>query len=146
MDRLNQLQTLLTDYVNTVDDVMRKRKPGEGILGMGGGPQDHPCHEQFDRQVQDMVQQWTAEPLSTNETVQLTACLLSSEDMGHGMQCAQLMLVAVQRHALSLIPMLSAAEAKRLLDGYTHRYPLFKRFPAQTEVIKALKKQCAQGH
>lgn len=138
---LTQLKKLLTEYVATVDELIRKRKPGEGILGMGNGPQDHPCHGQFDEQVQALIAQAVSSTLSAEKAMQIVSCLLDSEDMGHGVQCAQLMLIAMQRHCLPLIPKLSAADAKKLLDGYCSRYTVFKRFPAQKEIIKALKQQ-----
>lgn len=141
MERLTQLQALLTDYVATVDDVMRTRKLGDGLFGAPGGPKDHPCHEQLDQAAQAMIAQFAAETLTAAEAAALSERLLTSEDLGHGVPCAQLMLMAVQRYCLPLIPMLTAADAKRLLDAYSRRYPPFNRFPAQTEVIKALKKQ-----
>lgn len=141
MNRTEQLEVLFTDYVAQVTELVRKRKLTEGILGMGGGPQDHPCHEAFDKQVEAQVQLLLGAELSPAEAAQVAGYLLNDEDVPCTAQCARLMLIAVQRHTMPLIPLLDPEDARQLLTRYTARYPRLKQFPAQKQVIEALKRQ-----
>lgn len=142
--QLDALETLFQTYLAEVDELFRKRKLGDGILGSGGGPQTHPCHERFDNEVGQAIAQLTTDVLSAEDTAQIVSFLLHDEALGHGLECSRWMLLAVQRHALPLIPRLSPADAKALLDWYDAAYPRFHRFPAQKEIIKALKNSTAR--
>ena len=76
-----------------------------------------------------------ASPADAAEAVGL---LLRAEDDRPWPMDARWMLVAAQRHALPLIPLLPAAERQGLLLEYRKRYPRFHRLPVQNEILQAL--------
>ena len=52
---LSRLEALYNDYIGTVQELERNRKPGEGLFGMRSGPKDNPCHERFSEDVEKML-------------------------------------------------------------------------------------------
>ena len=140
MEELSSLEHVFEAYLDEVDEVMRRRKPADGILGFGNAPQNDPCHERFDRAVEAQVQRLldAAPDAAVEEAV---GFLLRDEALSRRAECARWMLIAVQRHALALVPLLSAESAGELLREYTARYSWTKRFPTQKQVIDALKRQ-----
>lgn len=141
MEELISLKRLFEAYLDEVDEVMRRRKPADGILGFGNAPQNDPCHERFDRAVEAEVQRLLDASPDAAAAEEAVGFLLRDEALSRRAECARWMLIAVQRHALALIPLLSAESAGALLRQYTARYPWTKRFPAQKQVIDALKRQ-----
>ena len=129
-------------YLDEVDEVMRRKKPGDGIFGAANGPQHHPCHARFDQLVGELTAQLSASSLSAEAAADIVGFLLHDESLDRGVDCARWMLLAVQRHCLPLIPRLSPDDAHSLCTWYEERYPRSMRFPAQEDIIKALRKQC----
>ena len=64
--------------------------------------------------------------------------LLGAEEDRPWPEEARWMLVAAQRHALPVIPLLPGAQRRKLLLEYRKRYPRFRRLPVQDQVLKAL--------
>ncbi len=135
MDCAEKLRGIYADYLAKVDRLLKESKPADGLLGMGKAPQHDACHDWFDQQVAEAVQG------AQGREREVAALLLLGEQKYAAPSCASWMLVAVQRHALPLIPALSGKEAAELLAVYSKTHPFFSRLPMQKEIIAALKKQ-----
>ena len=57
-----------------------------------------------------------------------------------GPEYARLMLVALQRHTLTLIPGVNPEDRKAMAERYRKEWPRIKRLPVQDQVLKALQK------
>ena len=135
MDCAEKLRSLYTEYLDKVDRLLKESKPADGLLGMGKAPQHDACHDWFDQQVAEAVQG------AQGQEREVVAQLLFGEQEYAAPSCASWMLVAVQRHALPLIPALSGKEAAELMSAYGELYSFFSRLPMQKEILAALKKQ-----
>lgn len=140
MELAADLRGIYADYLHEVEALLAQAKPGDGLLGMGNAPQHAPCHEQFDQQVERLVQAQGG-TLAPSDAVEVVELLLRGEKDASAPDCAAWMLIAVQRHSMALIPRLSREEAQRLLAWYTQAYPACQRLPIQKEIIRLLKRQ-----
>lgn len=129
-------------YLQTVQALEAAAAPQDGLLGMGSSPQSDACHEQFDQAVGHFIEQLLP-IVEETDCAALTGLMLESEQRFGGSHCARWMLVAVQRHALPLIPHVPPVQAAALLQHYDRLYPPRLRLPVQKAIGKALK---AQAH
>ena len=141
---LPTLQSETEAYVDFVRELERKRKPGEGIFGLKGGPADNPCHERFDQTVGQLLQDFAArKPASDTVRAVMEALFAAPKKYASSAPaCAYWMLIAVQRHSLPLIDLLSSEGAFALYVRLNQDIPRRERLPVQTEILKKLKKQC----
>lgn len=110
----------------------------DGLFGLGYRIQDDPCHDRLDQQVKQAVDAICAAgpaPADAERAVRL----LLRDDAQTWPEAARLMLRAIQRHSLPLIPLLPPAAAAALLREYAARYKRWDRLPVQQQVYLALK-------
>lgn len=138
-ETLARLQTLTEDYRATVAALEAKRKPGDGLLGLKGGPEDDPCHERFAAEVEGLLKESAATSPTSGEAAAVLAYLLEAPDKQRDSKSAYWMLIAVQGFGMDLIDRLNAADAKALLERFTDRYPRWERLPVQNLILKKLK-------
>ncbi|MBE5803575.1 MAG: hypothetical protein E7316_03585 [Clostridiales bacterium] len=141
MDHTLALRSLIDEYLCQVDQLLRDAKPSDGLLGMGKAPQHDPCHEAFDQQVEACLSSAAAQELSSSEASNLAEILLFSEKLRDVPLCAGWMLIAVHRHCLLLVPLLTAQAAADLYERYRKAYPIHRRLPVQRELLKALQQR-----
>ena len=140
-ERLAELEQAFADYRQELAKCESERKPIDGLFGLGHAVKDDPCHARFDERIAQVVEAIrTAEPSET-ETAEALEILLAREDMQTWPSSAQWMLRAVERHALPLIPFLSPERADAFARKYAARYKPWDRFPAQKQVLLALKQK-----
>lgn len=134
------LEQAFADYRQDLENYEKKRKPTDGLLGLGHSLQNDPCHERLDDRVAQCVRQICALSPSPREAEQVIRLLLRPEDAAWPL-AAQWMLRALERHALPLIPFLSPDDAAQLQKEYASRYKPWDRLPVQKQVLKALKER-----
>ena len=140
MDALAALAQAYQDYRTDLENYERKRKPTDGLFGMGHSLQNDPCHERFDERVEQAVNAICASVPSSEEAKEAVQRLLSEAASAWPL-AAQWMLRALERHALPLIPFLSPDDAAQLQKEYAIRYKPWDRLPVQKQVLKALKER-----
>lgn len=129
-----------SDYRQDIEKCQRKLRPTDGLLGFGHGLKDDACHERFDERIQQAVGELSASSLTPAQAESVLRTLLLRDDVETWPLAAQWMLVAIQRHALPLIPLLNQEQAAGLAVSYEKRWPRHTRLPAQRDILKALKK------
>ena len=132
------LEQAVSDYRQAIEECERKRRPMDGLFGLGYRIQDDPCHDRLDQQVKQAVDAICAAgpaPADAERAVRL----LLRDDAQTWPEAARLMLRAIQRHSLPLIPLLPPAAAAALLREYAARYKRWDRLPVQQQVYLALK-------
>ena len=137
-DILSALQRETESYLETVEELERKRKPGEGIFGMRGGPADNPCHERYSETVRQLLDDFAGQNPSSESVRRVLEELYAAPVLHRKPLCAYWMLIAVQRHSLGLIDLLSTQDAKALFDRYSKDTPRRDRLPVQNEILKKL--------
>ena len=138
---LTALEQAFEDYRTALKECEKKYKPTDGLLGFGHSIKDDPCHAQVDERVEKIVAEIRDAGPSHPEAERAALMLLARDDAPTWPVSAQLMLRALERHCIPVIPFLSREAASALLDKYDARYKRWDRFPAQKEVYQALKKQ-----
>ena len=137
---LNRLRELLDTYSEELRAANQKRKPVSGLLGIGPGPGDDPCHDRLDQAVASLVDDMLRDSAGASETGPVVSLLLRAESEGGWPEPARLMLLAIQRHAIPLIPVLERNTREELYAWYEKRHPRSRRFPLQKQILASLKK------
>ena len=132
-----ELNEILKEYDLAVQEVQKKRKFMDGVFGFGNHPGNAACHEQLDQKMESLCRR-AAESGDEQEIYALTKAVFEAGDRWEGPEYARLMLVAVQRHAMDLIPMLSSESRKELAAAYDRKYPRRKRLPVQEPLYREL--------
>ena len=131
-------------YRQALEEYEKKRKPTDGLLGFGHALKDEACHEIFDQQLQEIVENIAALAPAPADAAKTVQWLLSPPQDAPWPLAAQWMLRAAERHALPLIPFLDCADAAAFLREYSRRYKRWDRLPAQQQVFLALKNRARQ--
>ena len=134
-----EYQEIMTEYDAAVDNVQKNRKRFDGFFGLGHHPGNAPCHEIMDEKVKNLCAR-AAEEADPAEKAALTGAVLKTEKSWDGPEFARLMLCAIQRHTLELIPLLEDGVRRELAEWYGANYPRRERLPAQEKVYRALNK------
>ena len=137
-EQLAAMEQAFLDYRQDLEAFERKRKPTDGLLGIGRSLKDDPCHDRVDERLAQAVEAICAMRPSPEQAERAVGLLLRSDAAAWPL-AAQWMLRALERHSIPLIPFLSRESAAAFLKAYANRYRPWDRLPAQQQVYKALK-------
>lgn len=143
MDTAAELQCLYSDYLKEMKQLSAQRRLFEGILGFGKKPGKDICNRRFYDQVDQLVSGLADSYPDEVEAEAVVETLLHSEERAKlsSNNDAKWMFIAIQGHALKLIPFLSPKAARELLTWYQKAYRPYQLMPVQRDVITALKRQ-----
>ncbi len=141
MADLQEVRALYEAYLDKAAQVVRDRKPGQGIFGLPGGPSRDPCHNRFAEDLQALLTAYAGEDHSPGETRELLAYIYAAPLAHRDMTNAYWMLLAVHGEALPLIEGLTPEDAAAMAGQYAVDYPRRDRFPVQKQTLAALKKR-----
>ena len=139
MSFTEEYSTIMAEYQEEVQKVQQKRKFFDGILGIGTRPGDAHCHEVMDQKVKELCDKAAAEA-DTDGAAELTGAIFRAAAEWKGPEYARLMLLAIQRHTLGLIPLLEKGKKEELSVFFEKSYPRRTRVPVQDQVLVLLKK------
>ena len=140
-----EIRALYEAYIARVEELERKRRPGEGIFGLRGGPADNPCHDEFASALQEAVAAYAAEGHTSEEVSSLLTYMFDTPKQHREPRSAYWMLLAVQSLALELIPALTPADADVLRRSFARDYPRWERLPVHDKLLKALKARAGES-
>lgn len=140
MALLEELQGLYQAYREQFQQQERARKPLSGVFGLGAGPGDAPCHQQFSQELERLLEDAAARGLPSGEIRQALEFIYRDpqELRGSRENAVYWMLLAAHRLTLPLAAQLDPADAGALYEAYQRDYPRRNRLPAQKEVSAAL--------
>ena len=138
---MHELESLYDAYLAEAERVERERKPADGLFGIGKKPSDDPCHDRFVAELEAFLKAFAASEPDSGTARQALAYIYEAPQKHREPDSAYWMLLAVHGMTLPLIGRLDAPDAAALREEYTKRYPRRERFPAQKQVLSALKKQ-----
>lgn len=135
-----RFRTILERYREELQKVGKGRKRFSGIFGIGAGPGDDPCHTMMDQQVEKLTAEMAEGETTPDETAALVSDILKAEKTCEWTPASKWAVIAVQRHALPLIPKMNPEGRKELADWYVKAYPRRERLPIQKDIIQELSK------
>ncbi len=141
MADLNEVRALYEAYLAKVAQLVRDRKPGQGIFGLPGGPARDPCHTRFAEDLKTLLAAYAGEEHSPGETRELLAYIYAAPKENRDLTNAYWMLLAVHGEALPLIDGIDREAAAALAGQYALDYPRRERFPVQKQTLDALKRR-----
>ena len=134
------IQDLCASYIARAEQLERDRKPGDGLLGMSGGPKDDPCHDQFAADLEQLFRDMNAQTPSSAEVREALAYVYRAPLEHPEPLTVYWMLQAVHVFTIEPIALLSAEDARALRDDYQRSYRRWERLPAQKKVLSALER------
>ena len=143
MADLASVQALYEAYIETAENRIRKRKFGEGILGLKGGPADDPCHDRFAADLEALLGEYAGEEHGSAETAEVLSYIYGAPLEHREPAMVYWMLMAVHGLTLPLTEQLDPADAGTLYRRYEGDYPRRERMPVQVRTLKALKARSA---
>ena len=132
------LEAAFENYRADIDRFEQKRRPADGLFGLGCSLQNDPCHDRLDQSVEQTIAAMCALHPSPSDAERILRLLLRT-DHEQWPLAAQWMLYALERHSLPVIPFLDVDRAAVLLKEYARRYRPWNRLPAQKKIIQTLK-------
>ncbi len=134
-----QVQALLSDYLQCVEAAERNEAPTDGLLGMKGGAKDDPCHDRFAADLDALLVEAAEESPGSEQIRNLFHFLFSAPKASSVPKSAYWMLLAVHGLFIPLTEQLSPEDAKFLSEEYCSIYPRRERLPAQQKLLNALR-------
>lgn len=138
MTGMNEVQRLYEEYISWVRQLEEKRKPGDGLLGLGKGPADDPCHDRFAGELEGLLEKIAGEGLPSGQIQAILTYIYRIPLENQDTQTAYWMLMAVHGLTLGLLGQITPAQAQTLWEGYKADYPRWERLPVQKQVLSTL--------
>ena len=138
---LSRLEALYQNYIQTVQELEKNRKIGDGLFGLRPGPADDPCHDRFAADLDALLKDFAASSPDSAVCAAVLRYLFTAPEAWRDLKSAYWMLIAVQGLGAGLIENLNAADAGALEAFYAARYPRRERLPVQTQILKKLQWQ-----
>lgn len=135
-----QLKKLTLDYISATDQLLANRRFGEGIFGMPDSVKNNPIHMEYYNAMEKAVNDYLSGSPETDLTDEAARFLLTASETLPCSTFANWMLVAIQNHALPLIPLMSDEKRTELYSWFNEHVPRLQRLPVQVKIAKALKK------
>ena len=135
------LHQLYQQYISHALSLESKRQPGQGLLGMGSKPADDPCHETFVKAAEEAAAALALTRPQGETLLSLLRLIFRVPEEHRDTLSLYWTLVAAQRCALPLIPLLSPGNARVLLKEFGRLFRPWQRMPVQKEVMQLLSRQ-----
>ena len=130
---------IIEQYIEALAEADKHRKPGSGILGIGPGPGDDPCHMAMDEQVAALTAEMAENETDPAVIGELVKAILEAEQSRKWPEAAKWAVLATQRHTIPLITGMNQSDRKDVLAWFEKAYPRRLRMPIQKQIINALK-------
>lgn len=144
MTALEELREIYAQYEQRLEKARKKAGAFAGAFNMGDDPRKHACNDMF----YDEVEQWAATFAASNpspaETAEAVQWILDYPCINK-YQPTYWYTYAAQKHAGMLIPLLSAADAGKMLQKLRDNYEKKDWLPVQQELAKQLKARSGAG-
>ena len=141
MPELCDFQALYEAYIDTVNQLERNRKFGQGIFGFKGGPKDDPCHDRFMQDTQALCTAFAGEDHSSEEIREVLAYVYTAPLAYRNRSTIYWMLLAVQGLTAELAEQLAPEDASALFLSFSRDYPRRERMPVQKRLLEVLNRR-----
>ena len=134
---MEAVQQRYEDYLEEYHALQRKRRFGDGMLGMGKAPERELCHARFAQDIQGLLEGLRDLDPEEAEALLRYICFAPLEEDASSE--AHWMLLAVHSMAGGLVSRLEGEQAGALYREFSKAYPRRMRLPAQEELLSTLK-------
>lgn len=134
-----RVRELYEAYFAEFQELEQGRRLGAGVFGLGGGPRDYPCHGQFAKKLERLLEELegTLTPEQAEEVVEY----ILFAHQARNRDAVYWMVTAVHGMTAGLIGKLEPAAAAGLASRYERAYPRREQLPAQKKALTALRKR-----
>lgn len=136
---LSAIKALYDEYISEVEQLERRKKPADGLLGFGKKIADDPCHDRFSERLGKMLEDYAAEKPDTSDIREVLEFIYSIQTEHKDPVSVYWLLNAVHGFTAELVGMLSREDASALYEFYEKKCPRSERFPVQKKILNALK-------
>lgn len=140
---LSRLEALYGNYIDTVQELERNLKPGEGLFGLHSSLKDSPCHERFAEDVKRLLEDFRDTSPTSEDCAALLRYVFTVPENWCELKTAYWMLIAVQNFGIDLIDCLNISDAQELAELFSAYYPRRKRMPVQNRILKRLQQRAS---
>lgn len=138
MSKLDEIRDLCRTYLEEAREAERRRKPTDGLFGIGPRAADDPCHMRFAETLEAELNAWAKSGPSSGEIREVLEFLYGEAKLYREPASVYWMLMAVHSLTEELAGMLSPEDAGAVCARYEKDYPRRERLPAQKKVLKVL--------
>ena len=129
------------EYLDSMAEAAKSRRPVDGLLGFSWSESDR-IQERFAMELRSAVEDYAAEQPGSGEAAEALRFIYSqAHSIADREGSVYWMLLASHTFSLPLVELLDAQDARAVREFYEAEFPRRERFPAQKNVIAALKKR-----
>ena len=140
MNYLDHLTQLFKEYIDFAEALRNETMSVKSVLGMRDREIYHPGHSSFLDSVGDFLHTFKmSDPNQEDIMKALEIILLTAANYEH--RAPFWYLIAVQKYATDLIPLLDPVSIDVLRDNYEKCYPRNAMLPIQKDIYKLLQKE-----
>ena len=127
------------EYLDSMAEAKKSRRPVDGLLGFSWSESDR-IQERFANELRSAVEDFAAgQPGSGEAAEALRFIYAQAHDFPDRDSGVYWMLLASHAFSLPLVELLNAQDARAMRELYEAEFPRRERFPAQKNVLTALK-------
>ena len=141
MSGVDSVNTLIEQYLSTVSEIQTKANPLSGLFGFGASPKDHPCHEQYIRDLETCVESVAAEPSDVETIGAIIHAIINAQSLVKKDSMAYWTLIAGHGAIRCLIPLLTEEKAVSIAHEYEMIMRPRERMPLQEQILRELRKR-----
>ncbi len=140
---LEAIRQLYEAYLEQVRQAEQTRRPFDGYMGFGPKLGGAPCHGQFARDLEALLQDLVRQEPDSAQAREMLELIYRAPQQHREPRAVYWMLLAVHALTAELIGRLDAEDAQTLLEEYKGLYGQRGLPPAQKKVLAALKASCS---
>ena len=138
MSWLDGVRALYDGYIAKAEQLEREKKPGDGLLGLSGGPKDDPCHDQFAAALEGLLREMVRQRPPSGDVRDVLAYIYTAA-LAHGEpKTVYWMFEAVHGMTVDAVGLLSEKDAQILRDAYVKSHHRWRMLPSQKKALAAL--------
>ncbi|MBQ9007822.1 MAG: hypothetical protein IJ088_00615 [Clostridia bacterium] len=136
MSAADEVANRIDQYLEEIDRVKQKAKPGAGLFGIGVGPKDDPCNDRFLTDMQSWFERFAQSEPSSEEVEEVMDIAFTAQQQRQDF--VFFTLIAIHGMALPLVQRLLPEAAERQALAYEERVPRNQRMPVQMKLLDEL--------
>jgi hypothetical protein len=138
---IREIRRIYDEYLAETVRLETVRKPTDGLLGFGRGPDSDLCHDRFSERLEQALGDIAATSPASQDVYEVLRYMYDTPLQHKDNMLAYWMMLAVQSLTENLIGFLSPEDAASLSARYREAYPKSVRLPAQKKIALRLLSQ-----
>lgn len=140
---MEQMSALYEAYDLQVEQLWKKSRVTDGMLGFGKDPRNDPCHMVFYERVEAWIDGFCGQNPQAAEAEEALLWMLETTATREKKECYGMMFAALGL-ARKLVPLLDQTGAERAFVRMGKLYPVHALMPVQEQLFRDLKRKAGQ--